>query len=334
MIPASELPPNTRLVDLAGPLVVGYLLHWGLFGTLNVQIYLYYEAFPADKLTYKLFVYGLYAVELVQTILVSLDAFDVFGYGFGDMRSLMAMHHNWLIVPIMSGLVALASQTFYAHRIFLLSESWKIPSLIITISLLGAVGGVVTGTFNVLNGDLGEIHDRDTSISLGIWGSAAAFSDIMIAVCMTYYLAKHDSGFRRTHAIVSKFIRLTIETGSATAVTAIVNLIIFYSFPGRLYYSTSGMIITKLYANSILVVLNARFQIRHGRSAYGSSSDPMTSVFPSFIFLDTHNASSNGVCSSSERTAVSIKETVLLGHVSDKPIETRDIIDPRDGGST
>ncbi|KAF9463574.1 hypothetical protein BDZ94DRAFT_604718 [Collybia nuda] len=252
MIPASELPPNTtQVAQLTGPLIVGYLLHWGLFGTLTVQLYLYYEAFPTDKLIYKLLVYGVYCAELVQTILVTQDAFDIFGYGFGDIKSATDLHHDWFTVPIMSGLVALAGQTFYAYRILILSKSRKIPLLIVAISFTSTVGGIVSGVFSLMNSSLTQMNNARTSIAIGIWCSASALSDIIIAVCMTYYLANHDTGFRRTHAVISKFIRLVIETGSATAVTAIVNLIIFFAFPGRMYYSAPALIITKLYANAI-----------------------------------------------------------------------------------
>ncbi len=35
-------------------------------------------------------------------MLVTHDAFAMFGYGFGDIETLTDMHFNWLTVPIMS----------------------------------------------------------------------------------------------------------------------------------------------------------------------------------------------------------------------------------------
>lgn len=48
-------------------------------------------------------VYGVYLLEIIQTILVTHDAFAIFGYGFGDLENMAAMHLDWLTVPIMSG---------------------------------------------------------------------------------------------------------------------------------------------------------------------------------------------------------------------------------------
>ncbi|KAF9463573.1 hypothetical protein BDZ94DRAFT_604233 [Collybia nuda] len=342
MIPAPDLPPNTQIVQLTGPLIIGYLLNWGLLGTLTVQLYLYYEAFPEDRLIFKLLVYGVYIVELAQTIIVTQDAFDIFGYGFGDVKVATDLHHDWLTVPIMSGLVALVSQTFYAYRILVLSKSWKIPLFIVAVSLTSTVGGIVAGAFSVTNANLTEMNNRKTSVAIGVWCSASVLSDIVIAACMLYYLTKKDTGFRRTHAIVSRFIRLTIETGSVTgkccidspspfsahtgyftAATAIVNLIVFFVFPGRMYYTTPALIFTKLYANAMLVVLNARFQITHGRSTYASSSDHTANAFSSFALRDIYDKPDDNVYPNVERTIVTIKKDVLTDRDLNESVEMK-----------
>jgi hypothetical protein len=65
---------------------------------------LYYLAFPKDRLSTKCLVYGVYALEVVETILVTHDSFAAFGYGFGDISALTRIDFNWLSIPIMSGL--------------------------------------------------------------------------------------------------------------------------------------------------------------------------------------------------------------------------------------
>jgi hypothetical protein len=99
---------------------VGDFLHWGLLGTLSIQLCkpvdfnimhmcsvpsdLYYLAFPKDRLSTKCLVYGVYALELVETILVTHDAFAAFGYGYGDLSALTNVGFAWLSIPVMSGL--------------------------------------------------------------------------------------------------------------------------------------------------------------------------------------------------------------------------------------
>ncbi len=57
-----------------------------------------------DRLVTTCLVYGVYAMEVVQTAFVIYDAFAIFVYGFGDVDSLPAIHFHWLTIPIMSGL--------------------------------------------------------------------------------------------------------------------------------------------------------------------------------------------------------------------------------------
>ncbi len=102
---------------------------------------------------------------------------------------------------------------------------------------------------------------------------------------------RSNTGFRRTQILVTKIIHLTIETGSLTgiyflhpplsqserclisAVVALATLILFIVFPYQTFYVTPAFAISKLYANTIYMVLNSRIQIMGGRNTYTSSTD-------------------------------------------------------------
>ncbi|KAK0454317.1 hypothetical protein EV421DRAFT_1699875, partial [Armillaria borealis] len=244
------------------------LLHWGLFGTLSVQLYMYYLAFPDDRKFIKCLVYGIYIVEFVQTMLITHDAFAVFGYGFGDIENLTGMHFSWLTGPIMSAVAACVGQVFYAYRILILSKSRIIPILVTCVSLTSSVAAIITGVYSFQAGNIAQLQNRKTSI---IWCGAAALCDVVIAIYMTYYLMRSDTGFRRTRIIVTKLIRLTVETGSLLSLC--LNLILFLAFPHKTFYGTPALIMPKLYANTVYMVLNSRIRILGGRDTYTSTTD-------------------------------------------------------------
>ncbi|KAF7352173.1 hypothetical protein MVEN_01180500 [Mycena venus] len=269
----STSSPPINVAEFSGPLIIAYFLHWGLFGTLSVQLYLYYLAFPNDRIFTKCLVYTVYTLELVQTMFMTRDAFQTFGYGFGDPAAITDLYFAWLYIPVMGGLVAFIGQSFYAYRIYILSKRWIVPVLIVLVSLASSVGGCLLGGFSHIAGHLTLL--TNSKITAGIWLGSSALSDISIAVCMTYYLSKSDTGFRRTHALVTRLIRLTVETGSLTAVVAVINLALLFAFPTKLYFVTGGLVLPKLYANTIYVILNARFHIVGGR---GYSSSTMMST--------------------------------------------------------
>ncbi|PBK95826.1 hypothetical protein ARMGADRAFT_989737 [Armillaria gallica] len=261
--------------QLSGPLIVGYLLNWGLFGTLSVQLYLYYLAFPKDRRSIKSLVYGIYIVEFVQTMIITHDAFAVFGYGFGNMEALTSTDNQfyWLVVPIIGTMAASIGQGFYAYRIYILSRSGIVPAFVICMSLTSFVAAIVTGAYMFQASDIIQLNNQKTSISLGISCAGYALCDIVIAICMTYNLMRHNTSLPQTRILITKLIRLTIETGSLTAVVALAALILFFAYPHQFFYVTPGLVISKLYANTIYMVLNSRIRIVGGRDIYTSSTD-------------------------------------------------------------
>ncbi|PBK82337.1 hypothetical protein ARMGADRAFT_1170969, partial [Armillaria gallica] len=267
------VPAGYPIAELTGPYVVGALLNWGLFGTLSVQLYLYYLAFPNDRRFIKYLVYGIYIIELVQTVLVAHDTFAMFGYGFGDMDSLTGKHLSWFTIPIISAIVAGVGQVFYAYRIFILSKSRIIPISIICISLINSVASIFTGIYGFKAGIIDRLNTRKMHIAVGISCGAAALCDILIAICTTYYLMRSTTNFRRTRMLVTKIIRLTIETGSVTALAALLDAVLLIVIPHQTSNLALGLVMPKLYANSVYMVLNSRFEIIGGRDTYRSSTD-------------------------------------------------------------
>ncbi|KAK0236476.1 hypothetical protein EDD85DRAFT_643160 [Armillaria nabsnona] len=267
------VPAGYPIAELTGPFIVGCLLNWGLFGTLSVQLYLYYLAFPNDRRFTKYLVYGIYVIESVQTMLIAHDMFARFGYGFGDIDALTKTYFNWLTVPIMSAVAACVGQVFYAYRIFVVSKSRIIPILVICVSLTSFVAAIITGVYSFQAGNVTKENNRKMYITAGIWCGASALCDILIAICMTYYLMRRTTNFRRTRILVTKIIRLTIETGSVTAVVALLTFILFIAFPHQPFRVAPALLMPKLYANAVYMVLNSRFKIIGGRDTYESSMD-------------------------------------------------------------
>ncbi|KAJ7643744.1 hypothetical protein FB45DRAFT_861343 [Roridomyces roridus] len=243
-------------------------------GRFNGAAILLSSIFPKDKPWVKVLVYALYCVILFSVI-VDLDTFfNIFGPGFGDILGLVKIRLNWIVGAVSAGLVALASQAFYAHRIYILSDGNRIlPALVLAISLASAAASFALGAL-IAQADsvLALQGPRMTAIG-GVYAGGTAACDILIAVSMTYYLTKADVGFRRTHALISKLVWLIIGTGSLTgavfmlalAISALVALGLYLGLPDKLYYQTPSGLLPYLHPNSVLVILNSRLQLSRGR---------------------------------------------------------------------
>ncbi|KAI1798468.1 hypothetical protein LXA43DRAFT_32739 [Ganoderma leucocontextum] len=246
------------LVDLAGPQVLGEYLNWGLMGALTVQVYLYHILFPEDARTTRAFVYIIFAIEWLQTILITDDAFDKYALHYGDVNNLVKLRLAWFSVPVLGGIVSAAVQLYYARRIWLLSKSDILAGIIAILSLTQGAAGVASGIL-VKNQSASQAASQDKSLpAISVWLGGSTLVDIMIAVSMTFLLLRTRSGLKHSDTMVMKLVRLIIESGTLTATVAVVAVVLFAALPGTVYYEFPALILAKLYANTMVTSLNNR----------------------------------------------------------------------------
>ncbi|KAF9564066.1 hypothetical protein CPC08DRAFT_748638 [Agrocybe pediades] len=266
-----QIPPNIDAI--AGPLLIGHLLNWCLFGALTVQVCMYYLSFPHDRPFSKYFVMTVYLWEAAQTFMLTDSAFDAFARGYGNLNHLDKIGTIWFTVPIMSGVVAFAGQSFYAYRIHILSQSKIIAALILLLATVQLAGSIACGTQSKKAKRHSQFLGRDAYITTGIWTGGSAVCDLIIAICMTFSLSRRSTGMRRTSVLLKRIILLTIETGTVTAVIAILTFILSI-LPNRPnYYLAPVGILGKLYANSIMAVFNGRIKTGDDTIHHSSTGD-------------------------------------------------------------
>ncbi|KAF9031557.1 hypothetical protein BDZ89DRAFT_984671 [Hymenopellis radicata] len=250
---------------MAAPLLAGFLGNCVLFGVFVNQLYWYYMTFPKDSFRLKVLVAVIGILQSAQSSMVCYDALEGFAINFGSFSALDSVHMAWFDIPFLTSIIALIVQSFFAWRIYKLSENWILVAVVEVIALLqcgaGVAGGLIIQTFGVYS----RIPlSTGASDSIQVWLAASAACDIFIAIVMVYLLIRTPIRFRRTKVLVSKLVRLTIETGTITAICALVILILFSTVGGS-YYACFGALVAVLYSNVALAVLNSRIRIVGGR---------------------------------------------------------------------
>ncbi|KJA16687.1 hypothetical protein HYPSUDRAFT_147458, partial [Hypholoma sublateritium FD-334 SS-4] len=205
---------------------IGALITWGLQGVLFVQVYNYYLSFPKDPLYMKVTVYSSFILELLQTALVTHDTWEIFANNFGDLAGLNDLRFLWFTLPILGGIAGLVCHLTFAYRISLLAESKVAGAIIIVPGLLACITACVFGAKLFQASFLSEaINTKHIYLICGLWNGSGAFCDVLVAVAMTYYacpklpsmnLSRNSTGFRNTDLLITRIIRLTIETGILT----------------------------------------------------------------------------------------------------------------------
>ncbi|KIP05959.1 hypothetical protein PHLGIDRAFT_479839 [Phlebiopsis gigantea 11061_1 CR5-6] len=88
--------------------------------------------------------------------------------------------------------------------------------------------------------------------------SATVAADVCNAGLLIYFLQQHRSAFRRTHHFVQKVVFYAANTGTLTAVFSIATLITFRMETREATYIGMIEILSKMYANAMITMLNAR----------------------------------------------------------------------------
>ncbi|KAF9526108.1 hypothetical protein CPB83DRAFT_498862 [Crepidotus variabilis] len=298
----SELQNSVRApLNVSGPLLIGHLLNWGLFGVISVQVYIYHLAFPNDHIRNKTLSYSVYVLEIIQTLMITQSAFRAFAEGFGNVDVLMDVGNMWFSVPILNGIIFFVTQMFYAYRVHHLSGSRILAALVVFFALVSFAGAIATGALlqhaaTTLDG----LVSQNTLITSGIWNGGNAVCDAIIAICMTVSLSRRSTGMLQSQALVSRVMRLTIETGSLTAAVAILNLILIFlpNHPG--YFLSPIGVLGKLYSTSMMAVFNSRIVFSDGSARNLASA--------SAVDLSPRNRSAEG-SSANRPIEVAVKVT-------------------------
>ncbi|KAJ7058685.1 hypothetical protein C8F01DRAFT_280966, partial [Mycena amicta] len=257
---------NFNVGELTIPLFVGTVMNWALLGTLVVQTYIYYLAFPTDRLPNKLIVAFVVLAELLQTLGDSRDTVRTFGANWGNFASLDKVGWAWFSVPILGSTIGCVGQLFFAWRIHIIAarKAWAVPIIIALITVFQFGAGIWTGVQIIQAKHFSALTFERMKAPVA-WLSATALADLLIVAATIYYLLKaRQPGFSgATNAAVSRIITVTIETGIPCAIFALIDLALFVKYNGNNFHLGTCIWLSKVYSNSILVILNSRANIGH-----------------------------------------------------------------------
>lgn len=113
------------------------------------------------------------------------------------------------------------------------------------------------------------------------WLTSSVLCDVLITVSLCFYLSSHRSGVnKRTDDLVTRVIRITVQTGLMTSLWAILDLII-YRVQNNSMHLIFNFPLAKIYTNSLMSTLNARRaqngrpQLPNGSVSWATGSTPI-----------------------------------------------------------
>ncbi|KAH9013159.1 hypothetical protein EDB83DRAFT_299513 [Lactarius deliciosus] len=238
---------------------IGLIISVMLFGITAVQTWIYYWQYGnRDPKALRLFIAVIFLSDALHT---SLCIYSIYWYLVLNFGNVEILHHNIWAMKVqidVNGLVGYMVQLYYARRVYIVGGSIIIP---IIIAIFGTVFFALGFMFIFRSRHAALI----TVTCIGMGSSVVA--DILIAGSMCWFLYHKRTGFARTDSVIMTLMTYSVHSGLLTSVLACAVLISFTVAPSAKYSDIFLWPMGKLYANSLLAMLNSRDYIRERSSA-------------------------------------------------------------------
>ncbi|KAJ7020716.1 hypothetical protein C8F04DRAFT_1143044 [Mycena alexandri] len=299
--------PNFDIATITGPMLLGHLFNYALLGCVAIQVYVYVLAFPRDRIVVKALVYSVFFLDVLQTGFATHYAWSVLAAGWGDPLALLSTPWTLATLAPLTALVSYLVQLFYLWRIWIISGGKKllIPIIVMILGLL-ATGSCIAGWYTGIvlpnggTGPLAQVNFKRSIKTLDLdpvvttWLAGAMAVDVMITITLVTLLAlRRNDALVTTKRIVHRAIRMAIETGAVTSVAVVVELALILNVSTTTWYFMLGLLITKIYSNSLLASLNSRSPVFNGSTT--ASWEPSNSSGNRSNVFSTSPPDQNGV---------------------------------------
>ncbi|KIM84037.1 hypothetical protein PILCRDRAFT_6878 [Piloderma croceum F 1598] len=312
-----SVSPNTanRMGDSTmhkslGAVYLGVVAASFLFGVTTLQVYIYYQHFPEDKLQNKLVVPFLWLMDALHL------ALSIHAVYFYIVNQAPFIHIVWYVATQPESLFYAVSQrvvfrsmrvqlsfvvvitftvtSLYAMRIWNLAQNrscYLVLLLVVAQLLEFAAGGLEAYTCIAIPTYL-QIDDFLWQMQIAF--AAHAVVDCFLAGGMCYCLQMERTSFSVMDGTVVRLMRYVVCSGGATSACAIATLIALAIDPGSQVWLAFYFVLSKLYVNSFLALLNARRSICRGMEQ-PSSPSALSDVRFAHVEPDAHASPQSAV---------------------------------------
>ncbi|KAG9094729.1 hypothetical protein FRC07_011263 [Ceratobasidium sp. 392] len=155
----------------------------------------------------------------------------------------------------MTTMISSSTQGFFAWRIARLTgKNWLGYTIGLSafIQLAAGLGSTIGASIVV---DFNRF--QELKVAVITWLGLSAVTDVVITCILSWYLHTHRTGFSKTDDIITRLVRLTVQTGLITTVWAATDLILYLGLENNLHLFFQ-LPLCKLYTNSLMSTLNSR----------------------------------------------------------------------------
>ncbi|RDB14965.1 hypothetical protein Hypma_016152 [Hypsizygus marmoreus] len=260
------------------PKTFGALLLGGLFASLLtgmgiVQVFVYFRQYPNDVPRLKALVTFVWILDTCQTSFIWAALWEYFIDFYGHSEKADFVPWSISLTILSTAVLTFAVHCFYAHRIYLLSHKNLYLTVLILFLALARLASACATTVKTL--DLHFFSAFKDSLwwlfTLGLALSSCV--DVLITASLCFLLQSNRAGTTSLKLVIDSLIRYAFEAGILTCAGTFISMICWLTMRHNLIFLGVYFVVSKLYTNSLLVILNTRNQHRATRASHSSDRD-------------------------------------------------------------
>ncbi|RDX42348.1 hypothetical protein OH76DRAFT_1411208 [Lentinus brumalis] len=216
------------------------------------------RTYVRDPLYFKLYVVLLLLMDTMHSVNVMIICYEGLVSNYFRPEQLLKSSWGFNVLPVVTGVVIILCQGFFAYRIYKVYQRWKVPIALFVISvLLAELGFCIASCVKGFQSATWFEYEKDT------WMISAALCialvlDTILTVILIVFLRYNRGGFAKTNSKLDTLIAYAICTGLLTDVLNALGFAFAQSAPGNMWYAALNMEVAKVYTNSVLAALNFR----------------------------------------------------------------------------
>ncbi|KAI0345552.1 hypothetical protein BDW22DRAFT_1342899 [Trametopsis cervina] len=243
-----------------GPLLVLICVACILFGVFSTQIFYYANNYEKDGPKLKMFVFCIWLLETLHTAFCIHVIYNYFVIHYGDpIHGINVIVWSAPVTVLLELMIVTMTEGFYIRRIWhLCGKKLYIVALPALLLVLRAAFSLLTFAFLYKYTAWAEYREHNLAqASLKAGFALGLVADFTITAMLIWYLRSRRTKFVQTNMKLQKLMYYTINTGALTLIVsaAIIGTI---SIENSLMFGGLVEVVSKLYANSMLAMLNAR----------------------------------------------------------------------------
>ncbi|KAG2038662.1 hypothetical protein BDR03DRAFT_918286 [Suillus americanus] len=255
-----DLIPGLNVGKTFGALFIGVTIAAVLFGLSNVQAFVYFQTHGGIGTTfYKLAIICLWILDALHLALIVHCVYYYLVSNYANIDALTEIVWSFKLQIVFEVFIIYGVHVLYLYRIWILSknQSRALPITVGIVTILNS--GVAIALMWALYqchvfSDLVKI-EWTTFLTLG----SITFADFVVASSLCYLLAISRTGFSSTDSLITKLMVYIINTGCLTSICSMAAVITCAVMPTNFIFLAIEFLLAKLYVNSFLALLNARY---------------------------------------------------------------------------